>query len=481
MSVVSDYQFNLEPRNVPLVETRHRRIVTQIPAPGALDVFETIRKYESSNVREQLPVVWDRAQGHLVYDPWGNRFIDFTSTIFVTNAGHGHPLVSRRLREMLDGPLMHSYTYPTKIRAEYVRRLVEFTPPYLEKVSLFSTGTEASERAIKLSRLHGMRFSPRKLTVVGGKGNFHGKTMGAQMAGGQDAGKEWIGHLDPNMVQMPFPYPWVLENTDRTGEELFHDHLRGLEAQGTDLESIAAFFVETFQGWGAIFYPIDYIQAMRRWSQKHGALLVFDEIQAGFGRTGRLFAYEHYDVEPDLVICGKAISSSMPLSAVLGRGELIDLDPAYTSTHGGNPLACAAGLGNIEAFERDDLVAEAARKQEIFVDELRRWKRRFPERIGRIYGSGMLFGVFISRPGAGDDPDGRDATFTDRIVERAMEKGVFSIRTGCGTIKLGPPLSIPDDALVEGLRVYEECIAELMSENGETPLEIAPKGEGVEA
>lgn len=452
---MSGYAFNLVPRKVPRVSTKHRCIQTKLPVPESLSVFEEIRKYESSNVVEQLPVVWDRAKGYQVFDRWGNVWIDFTSTIFVANAGHGHPHIVETIKTEAD-KLLHSYCYPTEIRARYLKKLIEFTPPYLEKASLFSTGTEASERAIKLARLYGQKFQPRRDLIVGGEGNFHGKTMGAQMAGGIEEMKEWIGYRDPNMAQIPFPYPWVLEQTGMGGKDLFYAHLELLKARGHDIHRIAAFIVESCQGWGALFYPPDYIQEMRRFSAANQSLLIFDEIQAGFGRTGKLFAYEHYDVEPDLVICGKAISSSLPLSAVLGRAYLIDLDPAYTSTHGGHPLACAAGLANIEVFEREGLIGEAQRKEAIFRTEFARWKQRFPKRIGRILGKGMLFGLFIMKPGSDD----LDIAFTDRVIEKALYKGVFSIRTGRGTLKLGPPLNIPDEALIEGLRVYEEAIAE---------------------
>jgi len=276
------------------------------------------------------------------------------------------------------------------------------------------------------------------------------------MVGGQHNDKKWIGYIDPNMVHMPFPFPWELDNYKGNGRDLFFSHLRLLEKQGVDLTKIAAFFVESFQGWGAIFYPVDYIKAMREWSRDNDCLLVFDEIQAGFGRTGKFFAYEHYGVNPDLVICGKGISGSIPLSAVLGSSELIELDPGYTSTHGGNPLACAAGLGNLEAFEDLDLVREAKRKEKIMRDIVYSWKDKYPSRIGRILGNGLLFGIFITK----ENSEELDSDLTNYICERAMEKGVFSICTGRGTLKLGPPLTIPDDALIEGLSVYEECFNE---------------------
>ncbi|MBI2889489.1 MAG: aspartate aminotransferase family protein [Nitrospirae bacterium] len=453
------YSFNLAPRRVERVDTRHRRIVTAIPVPESLPIIEQIARYESSNVRDQLPVVWDRAKGYQVFDAWGNAWIDFSSTIFVTNAGHGHPHIVKAIQEQSE-QLLHSYSYPTEIRARYLKKLVEFTPPYLDKASLFSTGTEATERAVKLARLYGRTRKPVRKLLIGSVGNFHGKTMGAQMIGGQHDAKAWIGHHDPHMVHMPFPYPWLRGAAQTSGAELFRRDVARLLKKGHDARRAAAFVVESFQGWGAVFYPEAYIQEMRRFSRDHGALLIFDEVQAGFGRTGRLFCFEHYGVEPDLVICGKGTSSSVPLSFVLGRGDLIDLDPAYTSTHGGHPIACAAGLANLEVFERENLVAESARKGKIIEEVLARWKERFPKRIGRFMGKGMLWAVYFTQKSGKE----LDVPFVDRVVERALEKGVFSIRTGRGTLKLGPPLNMPDDALLEGLQVYEEAISEIDGE-----------------
>jgi len=454
---VTTFTFNLEPRKVPAVSSKYRVIKTPIPVPESLPLLQKIKQYESENAVEQLPVVWDRAKGHQIFDSWGNVWIDFTSSIFVTNSGHACDYVTKRVLDCINAPLFQSYYYPTEIRGKFLEKLISSTPPNFEKAIILSVGTEATERAMKIARIRGVCMHKKKNILVAGMGNYHGKTMGAQMLSGQPKDKEWIGYHDPNIAHLPFPYPWVLDEFKGNGEELFYIHLDQLRENGVVLENIAAFFVESFQGWGAIFYPVDYIKAMRKWASMNSTLLVFDEIQAGFGRTGKLFAYEHYDVEADLVICGKGISGSLPLSAVLGSGELIELDAEYTSTHGGNPLACAAGLGNLEAFEKLDLVNEAARKEHIMRDVIDRWKEKFPNRIGRVLGKGLLFGVFIT-----DDNTGSlDQDLTNRICERAMEKGVFSICTGRGTLKIGPPLTIPDDALRDGLLVYEECFEEL--------------------
>jgi len=456
---MASFKFNLNPRDVGRIDTPFRRIITKIPVPDSLELIKKIQSLESTNAIEQLPVVWDRAENSTIFDPWGNSWIDFTSTIFVTNSGHGNKQIVEEIGKVLSAPLLHSYYYPTAIRAEFLESLINFTPNNLEKAILLSVGTEAIERAIKISRIHGNQFNPSKNIIVGWDGNYHGKTMGSQLVGGQHRDKDWMGSVDPNFAHLPFPYPWTIEISKCDGRSLFIEHLGLLKKAGIDIERIAAFFVESFQGWGAIFYPDGYIKALKQWATQKNALVVFDEIQAGFGRTGKLFAYEHYEVEADLVICGKGISGSLPLSAVLGSAQLIELDSEYTSTHGGNPLACAAGLGNIKSFTSLDLINEAERKEVIFINKLTAWKKKYPKRIRRVLGKGMLFGVFIYK----EDSNELDEEIVNVICERAMEKGVFSICTGKGTLKLGPPLTIPDEALIEGLDVYEECFAELLT------------------
>ena len=454
----SNYEFFLEQQYVDHVETKNRIIQTKIPHPEDIKIFHKIMDLESSLIRKQLPIVWDRAEDFSIYDRWGNKWIDLSSTIFVTNSGHANKKVKARLQKNIDKGLFHAYCYPTVERAEFLQKLIEITPHYLERASLLSTGTEASERAIKLARIYGMQFNPRKKVIIGGIGNYHGKTMGAMMAAASPEARLWIGNQDDDMHQIPFPYPWILEERNITGADLFNEHIKNLTDNGVNPQEVAAFIIESYQGWGAVFYPDDYVKAMREWSKKYDSLLIVDEIQSGFGRTGKLFGYEYYGVEPDLVVCGKGISGSMPLSAVLGRGDLIDLDPTLTSTHGGHPMSCAAALGNLESIVEYNLVERADKLGKKLYTLLEGWKKEFPERIPMILGSGMVWAVFICNPGTKE----LDADFTDRLVEKAMQKGVYSIRTGCGTIKLGPPLTISEEALEEAIQVYKESMTELI-------------------
>ena len=207
---MAGYIFSRTPKDVPHVSTKYRTIKTPIPAPGTEAILRELDRYESRSMHGQLPIVWDRASDFSVYDRVGNRWIDFTSTIFVTNIGHANPFLKARLREVIDGDLLHTYVFVNEIRAKYLKKLVEFAPKQFEKAFLLSAGTEATEAALKLMRLNGMRKRKRKLGIVCVEGNWHGRTMGAQMMGGNAKQREWIGYLDPNIYHIPFPYPWAL-------------------------------------------------------------------------------------------------------------------------------------------------------------------------------------------------------------------------------------------------------------------------------
>jgi len=404
----------------------------------------------------QLPIIWDKAIDYNIFDPSGNKWIDFTSTIFVTNVGHANKNVIKALRDILDQNLLHSYAYATKIRANYIKELVKSTPENFEKAFLLSAGTEATEAALKLMRMNGQKIGKKKGGIVCFEGNWHGRTLGAQMMGGNESQKGWIGYRDPNIYHIPFPYPWLLK--DQLGEEFFQDSIEALEKQGVDLDTdICGFMIETFQGWGAVFYPKDYIRAIEKFARKRGILLSFDEMQSGFARTGKMFGYEHYGVTADLLCLGKGISNGMPLSAVVGKSEVMDLPGVgeMSSTHSSNPVACAAGLATLQEINTKNLVAESERKGVIFHKYLNQLKEKFPDRISYILGKGMVAAVVFKDPETG----GADSLVCSRISEICMQKGLLVVHTGRESIKLAPPLTIPDDALIEGLDVFSDSVS----------------------
>jgi 4-aminobutyrate aminotransferase-like enzyme len=453
--------FSRDPRPVPPVATPHRLIQTAIPAPGTREILERLDSCESRSMHGQLPLVWDRAEDFSVYDAAGNRWIDFTSTIFVANVGHSNPRIAAAIRATLEKPLISSYAFAHETRARYLEKLVAFAGPPLEKAFLLSAGTEATEAALKLMRMHGQKQGKRRRGIISIEGQWHGRTLGAQMMGGNLAQRDWIGYQDPDVHHIPAPYPWVLDG--RSGEAFLAQGLERLEKAGIDLaQDVCGFMIETFQGWGAVFYPVDFVQAIKRVCERHGALLAFDEMQAGFGRTGKAFGFQHYGVIPDLICCGKGMGAGVPLSGVLGRAEIMDLpdEGNMSSTHSANSLVCAAGLAVLQELEERNLVAEAARKGDLLHASLARLQARFPARVFTVLGRGLIAAVLFRHP-VTHEPDG---PFASRVAERCMQKGLLVVHTGRESIKIGPPLTITDAALLEGIEVLGEAIAEVGAE-----------------
>lgn len=457
---MSNWTFDIQPKNVPTCKTAWRCIQTPIPVPESLPLFASLDATESVSMHGQMPIVWDKAQGCQVYDPWGNIWLDFTSTIFVANVGHGNLEVVKALQACLDKPLLHTYSYINPERIAYLRDLIAVSPKNLTKAFLLSAGTEATECALKLMRLQGQKIGKRQLGIVCFEGNWHGRTMGAQMMSYNPAQKAWIGYQDPNIFHLPFPYPWA--SVDNT-KQFFSDSFERLCAEHDidPKQDICGFMLETFQGWAAAFYPVDFVQAVREKANAIQALLTFDEMQAGFGRTGKMFGFEHYNVKADILCCGKGISSSLPLSAVIASAEVMDLPSigSMSSTHSANPMACAGAHASLRYIVEHNLVERSAKIGKQMHERLCAIKERFPKYIAHVLGKGLIAGVlFLS-------PEGRTlSALASRVCEKAMQKGLILVHTGRESIKIGPPLTIPEEALQEGLDVFEECIEEAVKE-----------------
>ena len=447
------------PRPVRRVETSLRRIVTALPVPESLPTLEKLYQYEPRSMRGQPPIVWHRAEGFQVEDAWGNRWIDWSSGVLIANAGHGRREIADAIARQAQAHMLTSYVFPNQPRAELVETLAELLPDPLKKVALFSTGSEAVECAIKLCRTYGVRTGGRKKhVIVTFDKAFHGRTLGAQQAGGIPTLKEWIVNADPGFVQLPFPDGW------RTRDNSFEAFERALAEAGVDSANVAGVMLETYQGGSAAFAPPKFMQALRQWCTGHKALLVCDEVQAGFGRTGRMWGFEHYNVVPDLAVFGKGISGSLPLSAVVGRPDVLDLYPpgSMTSTHAGNPVCCAASLAAIRLIVEERLAENSARVGAVLHERLQALDARTPQ-IGCVAGKGLVAGVACVHPG-GMEPDG-DLAFD--VVRRAMEKGVLMftpVGFGSATVKIAPPLVITEEAIVESVGVLEEAFAEALRE-----------------
>ena len=449
-------EFDLTPKETQRVETKYRRIVTKFPVPESLPVLEKLRRYEPVSMRGQPPVVWDRAEGFQVFDAHGNAWMDWSSGVLVTSAGHGRSQIVDAITRQAQKRLLHNYCFPSEIRAKLVEKLVSLAPEGIDKAFLLTTGSESTENVVKLGRTYGARLNPSKTVIVTFENSFHGRTLGAQLAGGIPGLKEWIRNFDPGFVQVPFPDGFRCEDTRF---ELFE---RSLGEKGVDPADIACVMTETYQGGGASFAPKEYMKELRAWCDRNKVLLAFDEVQAGFGRTGTFWGFEHYDVVPDLICCGKGITSSLPLSAVLGRADILNLygPGTMTSTHTGNPVCCAAALANIELIEKEELAENSRKAGEVLHSCLESIRRKHPDIIGAVHGRGMVAGLHIVKSGS-KEPDG-DLAF--RIVEGCVRKGLlmFSpVGFGGATVKISPPLIITEAAVREGTEVVDEVIEEI--------------------
>jgi 4-aminobutyrate aminotransferase/diaminobutyrate-pyruvate transaminase/4-aminobutyrate aminotransferase/(S)-3-amino-2-methylpropionate transaminase len=451
--------YDLTPRKISPVRTKYRRIVTDFPVPESLPILQKLRQYEPLSMSGQPLVVWDRAEGIQVFDRWGNMWLDWSSGVLVTNAGHNHPRIRQAILDQVNHGLVHNYCFPSALRADLTEQLAAVAPEGLKKAFLLTTGAEACECAVKLARTHGRAVGgDRKITIVTFHNAFHGRTLGAQMVGGIPALKQWIVNLDKDMLQVPFPDGF------RGPDTSFDGFLKAIEAQGHTPDQIAGVMTETYQGGNASFAPPEYIQRLRQWCDEHRVLLIMDEVQAAFGRTGTFWGFEHYGVVPDLICCGKGISSGLPISAVIGRPEIMDLYPpgSMTSTHTGNPVCVAAALASIRVILEENLVEHTRRMGEILQPELRRIGNRFRSRIGAVHGKGLVASLHIVKPGS-IDPD-PDLAFD--IVRRAVEKGLlmFSPVGYCGaSVKISPPLVIQEEPLRESIAVIEEVLEEALS------------------
>lgn len=459
-----EYMFRRQPKEVPIIETKHRKICTKIPVPESMDIIERSIKNEPWSMNNQLYAVWDKAVDYQIFDKWGNVWIDFSSGIFVTNTGHGNKEMVEALQKMIDKPLLNSYYYYLEERSLLSEQLVKMAPSYMDKAFLLTTGSETTECALKLCRIRGMKKSPRKTVMLSFLGGFHGKTLGAQTMAGKPASWKWIGDMDPNIYHLPCPTN-AFESMDQIydeewGRSVFKEHLDKLIEDGINPDTVAGAIFEPYQGWAALFYPIGYIKALREFLTEHDALLVADEVQAGFGRTGKLFGYEYYGVDVDIICCGKAVSGGLPLSAVLSSADILDVDGSLNSTHGGSPLPVASALANLKYLEKEGLVEKAKKKEKIVREKFEELKKKFPDRVKAVHGFGLAFAAVIVKPGTEE----LDVELVDRIIERAFEKGLMSIRTMTGTIKIGPPLTIPDDALIEGMNIIIESMEEVVNE-----------------
>ncbi len=440
---------DLTPVETQPVHTRFRRICTPIPAPESIEEIQRLRSLEPQSMAGMPPVLWDSAEGFLVRDPYGNQWIDLSSGIVVANVGHAHPDILAAIRGQLDARMIFSYAFSTKIRRQLLERLVGLAPAGLNRAILFSSGTEATECAMSLMRKHGLSIAANKVGILSIESSYHGRTLSAKLASGAPGLVDGISRDSVFHRQLPLP-----GGPRSVGFE------EDLAADAIDPQKIAGIILESIPGWTTTLYPRPYIERLMRWAADNRVLVTADEIQSGIGRTGRMFAFEHYGITPDLITCGKGLSSSLPLSAVIGRQEIVDLAAPgeMSSTFGGNPVCAAAALASLDVVERERLVERSAGLGAELGEALGDLANRHRPYVRMHNGRGLFYSVHLENPRSGE-PLSKQA---DGIVTHCLRRGVLMFLTGRGFFKIVPPLTIDREALFESIEVIGCAMDEVL-------------------
>jgi 4-aminobutyrate aminotransferase len=414
-------------------------IETSLPGPIASVLIERDQRCSSPSYTRDYPLVVRRAVGSVIEDVDGNRFLDFAAGIAVCSTGHCHPKVVAAI-ETQSRNLIHTcgsdFYYPSMV--ELMERLAGIVPgAQPQRVYLTNSGAEAVEAAIKLSRYH-----TNRKWIIAFHGAFHGRTMGAlSLTCSKARQQERFGPLLPMVAHVPYG------DVDAIKSQLFRYKMAPGE--------VAAVFVEALQGEGGYVVPEpSFLPELRALCDKHGILLVCDEIQSGIGRTGRWFAFEHYNIVPDIILTSKGLASGMPLGAVIARAALMDWKPGtHGSTFGGNPVCCAAALATLDLIESTYMAHVTP-----LGEHLRSMLREIAERrkvVAGVRGLGLMCAVDIVNKKTGKP----DVKLRGRILHAAFERGLILLPCGDDSIRFCPPLCINDTQLKVGVKIFDEVVA----------------------
>jgi len=432
--------------------TRSIELRTEIPGPKSREILERKERVVAAPLSIFLPVVVEEAHGATLTDVDGNTFIDFTGGVGCLNVGHSNPQVVAAAQEQL-GRFSHTdFTIvPYEVYVTLAERLCGLAPMRQPvKAAFFNAGAEAVENAIKFSRSY-----TKRAAVIGFEGGFHGRTLLAvSLTSKTHPYKAGLGPFAPEVYRVPFPNSY---RGPSAGEALA-DLERALITQ-VAAETVAAIVIEPVQGEGGfVVAPPEFLQGVRSLCDEHGIVFVADEVQTGFGRTGRMWGIEHSGVEPDLVTIAKSIAMGLPLSAVLGKAEIMDApgDSAIGGTYVGNPVAQAAALAVLDVFEEEDLTARAAAIGETIRSRMLAWQDRW-DAIGDVRGLGAMLAIELVEDRETKAPS---SDLASAVVEAAAERGLLLLKSGIysNCIRVLTPLVITDSELDEALGVWEQAL-----------------------
>ena len=402
------------------------------------------------------PLVIDRAQGSELWDVDGKRYLDFVGGIGVLNIGHNHPNVVKAVQAQLT-KVSHAcfqvVAYqPYVDLAKRLSQLIGGAQPY--KAVLFTSGAEAVENAVKIARAHTQRSA-----VIAFRGGFHGRTLlGTTLTGMSQPYKQNFGPFAPEIFHTPYPNAYRGFSSDMALAAL--DELLATQVAA---ERVAAILIEPVQGDGGFLpAPVEFLQALRALTLKHGIVLILDEIQTGFGRTGKMFGFQHAGIEPDLVTVAKSLAGGLPLSGVVGRAEIMDapLPGGLGGTYGGNALACAAALAVLDTFEQERLVERGQQLGARLRDGLLALQGRYPQ-IGDVRATGFMVAIELIKD---DDQRSADADLTQRLIDQARVGGLLVIKCGVyrNVLRFLAPLVTTEAQIDEALQILSAALARVL-------------------
>ncbi len=435
------------------------KIIVPPPGPKARAIVDRDTQWTSTCYIKEYPLVVARGQGVMVEDVDGNRYLDFMAGIAVSSTGYGHPKVVAAVKDAADRFLhICGSDFYYEGMAALCERLARVAPGHSKKrVFLTNSGTEAVEAAIKLAR-----HATHRTAIIAFRGAFHGRTTGAVTLTSSKARQHaGFGPLLPDVHHVPFAYRYRCQFCadepacnrgciDVIDKELFTRQL--------DPSDVAAIFVEPIQGEGGyIVPPAGYLPALRELCDRHGILLVADEVQCGVGRTGKMFACEHEGVEPDILLTAKGLGSGMPIGAMISRESITTWETgSHGSTFGGNPVCCAAALATLDLVE-GGLMANAARMGERLLARAEALKEKHAC-IGDVRGRGLMVGMEFVKDRTTREPAGE---LVHDLVQRAFRQGLLLLGAGKSTLRLAPPLLVDQNDVDTAMDMIDACLAEL--------------------
>lgn len=441
------------------MENKFSQIQTSIPGPKASQLLERRNNIVPRGVANGIPTFAQNADGALVQDVDGNQYIDFAGAIGTVNVGHCHPIVKKALHVQIDRYIHTGFNvmmYEPYI--ELAEKLAQLAPGHFEKKVLFlNSGAEAVENAVKIAR----KYTKRTGVIAFTKG-FHGRTlMTMTMTSKVKPYKNGFGPFAPEVYKAPFPYEYRIPNGLSKEEYEYYmiEEFKNFLISEVAPESIACVVMEPVQGEGGFIVPGKrFVQAVRELCYEYGILFVADEIQTGFGRTGKYFAIEHFDVIPDLITVSKSLAAGVPISGVIGRKDIMDeAEPGELGgTYAGSPLGCAAALAVIDIIEKENLNQRAVIIGEKVMQRFDEMKQKY-NCIGDVRGLGAMCAIELVKNRDSKEPD---KELTKQIIQEANKNGVLLIGAGVysNVIRILMPLVITDEQLEEGLNILETCI-----------------------